>query len=262
MAIDMEYGLSEAEEYLKVDRISDDVFSIAPNVALKFNVALSKISGGKRYHYHNEYEYKSQACNQPLVTIKRSFDYYLSFEMHKKDDNGNKAFIRVGPQEYFILMKCMNAAESWFTSKKFATLYAKSQGKLIITSPIPTSKIDHLPMNKFIEFSPCIIDKGIAEADKGPGIEINLNDEAIVQINFDKFMGLKYILSCFNMYQAAITLLNYNSHPYGVNRVQMTGQTDRVIKPVENTELSGSTGVNDRFVTPKGVKSNISSLEG
>lgn len=263
MTLDLESDLSETEEYLKIDKISDDVFAIAPNIVLKFNVSLSKISGGKRYHYHNEYEYNSPSANQQLVTIKRSFDYYLSFEAHKKDDNGIKTFIRIGPQEYFSLMKNMDIVESWFTNKKFNKLFAYADnGALIMTSPIPSIQLGNLPMGKYITFTPCVIDKGIANADKEPGIEMNFNGENEVQINLDKFMGLKYILSCFNMYQAAITLLNYNNHPSRVNRVVMSLPQKMTIKPVEQTELSGGSGINDRYVTPKGVKSNISSLEG
>ena len=68
-------------EYFKVDKISDDVYALGPNVILKFNVSLSKTSNnGTRHHFHKEYEYKPNGSPTTVVTIKRSFGYYLPFE--------------------------------------------------------------------------------------------------------------------------------------------------------------------------------------
>ena len=256
----MSIEIEGAEEYLKIDKISDDVFAIAPNIILKFNVSLSKISGGKRYHYHKEYEYPSKGIQQPLVTIKRSFDYYLSIENQQKDDNGNKLFIRIGAQEYFLVKQGFEKVINWFTNSKYANLFALDKGKLIIMAPIPNVRIENLPMQKYIEITPTIIDKGIANADKEPGIRIEFVDSSNeVCVNLDKFMGLYYTISCFNMYQAAITLINYNSRPpYGTNRYVMGNQHTL---PSENIK-TGASGIQDRHVMPKGVKNNISLLEG
>lgn len=258
----MSVDIEGAEDYLKIDKISDDVYAIAPNAILRFNLSLSKISAGKRYHYHKEYEYPAKSINDSLVTIKRSFDYYLSFESPQKDSNGTKLFIRIGAQEYFLLKKCLSEVEAWFTDKKFSKLYVSDRGKLILTAPTPKTRIHNLPMGKYIEFSPTIIDKGIANADKEPGIRIEFGDPNwVISINLDKFMGLKYVIDYFNMYQAAITLLNYNARPpYGTNRVIMGNE--HTMPGNDYNVMTGSTGVRDRHVTPKGSKNNISQLEG
>lgn len=250
-------------EYMKADRITDDVFVLSPAMVLKFNVSLSKIVAGKRYHYHSEYEYTSSAMNQQMVSIKRSFDYYLSFEAHKKDDNGNKCFVRIGPQEYLILKRNLEEVETWFTSKKYKNLYVRDNGKLIMTAPIPKTEAVCLPMKKFIIFTPCIIDRGIANADKEPGVSINFNDEVTVNINLDKFMGMKYLIDCFNMYQAAIILLNYNGKPpYGTNRTIMSTSPTTNTSQESQPLVMPSSGINGRQITPKGIKNNISLLEG
>lgn len=258
----MSKELIEPMEFFKVDKISDDIYAIAPNIILKFNVSLSKISNGKRYHFHKEYEYPTknvQDCSS-LVTIKRSFDYYLSIENQQKDGNGNKLFIRIGAQEYFMIKNGLETVISWFNDSKYKNLYMSDRGKLILTSPIPTHRISGLPMQKYIEFSPTIIDRGIANADKTPGIMIEFGDSSsVVSITLDKLMGWYYIISCFNMYQAALTMVNYLERPeFGTNRFIMEPQ--RVV-PSDNT-IYGSSGVQDRFVSPVGSKNNISSLEG
>ena len=136
-------------EILKVDKISDDIYSLGPNVLLKFNVSLSRSSNGKRYHFYKEFEYPSSFDNiKSLVTIKRSFDFYLSIENMQKDNNGNKLFIRIGAQEYMLFKKALEQAISWFTDPKYNNLFATNRGKLVIMPPIPEFRISNLPMRR------------------------------------------------------------------------------------------------------------------
>ena len=259
----MAQELIEPMEFFKIDKVSDDVYALGPNVILKFNVSLSKISNGKRYHFHKEYEYPSKGIpdTPTLVTIKRSFDYYLSIENMQKDSNGNKVFIRIGPQEYVLFKRGLEEAISWFTDSKYAKLFARDNGKLVLVSPIPEFRMANLPMQKYIEFMPIIIDKGMANADKEPGIRIVLGDpSSYIDINLDRLMGLYYIISCFNMYQAALSIVNYIQRPeFGTNRFVM--DASHTISQNDGTRY-GSSGINGRFVTPSGTMNNVSALEG
>lgn len=258
----MNKELIEPLEFFKIDKISDDVYVIAQNVILRFNVSLSKISNGKRYHFHKEYEYspKNKTDQQSLVTIKRSFDYYLSIENMQKDNNGNKLFIRIGPQEYMLFKRALETAISWFTDQKYKNLFAIDRGKLILTTVDAKCSISNLPMNKYMELYPTIIDHGISNADKEPGIEILFGDpQTTVQINLDRLMGLYYLISGFNMYQSAITVLNYLGRPeFGTNRFVMESGNYYTNKE----EFCGNSGIEGRFVTPQADKNNIKILEG
>lgn len=255
--------LVEPMEFFKIDKISDDVFAIGPNVILRFNVSLSKISNGNRYHFHKEYEYPSKGISgQPtLVTIKRSFDFYLSIENMQKDQNGNKVFIRIGPSEYMLFKKGLEEAISWFTDSKYRNLFAYDKGHLIVMAPIPEYKISSLPMQKYIEMYPVVIDKGLANADKEPGVRFVLGDpSATIDINLDRLMGLHYIISCFNMYEAALSIVNYLQRPeFGTNRFSI-GTSHTLVE--DTTEKKNVTGINGRLVTPEGTKDNINVLEG
>lgn len=249
-------------EYLKIDKISDDVYAIGPNVILKFNVSLSKTSNGTRHHFHKEFEYKTAGSSNTLVAIRRSFDYYLSIENMQKDSNGNKVFIRIGPSEYMMLKKGLEEAISWFTDKKYEKLFAKDKGKLVLVHPIPNFTINNLPMQKRMELIPVIIDRGIANADKEPGVRIFLEDDTkFVDINLDKLMGLYYIISSFNMYQSALSVVNYLERPeFGLNRIVMDSAMHTMNSSFKRSK-SGSSGIEGRFVTPLGTKDNIKSLE-
>lgn len=249
------------DQFLQIDKISDDVYTIAPNLILRFTVALSKIVSGKRYHYHTEFLYQNKNMPTPLIKIKRSFDYYLSFENHKADDkSGNKTFVRIGPTEYLLLKRAMDEVVSWFTDKKYANLYAKQNGKLIMTSPVPSHILHGLPQDKCIKFAPTIISRSMAEADKGPGVIIDFGD-FVSTITLEKFMGLQYTISIFNMYQAAITLLNYASRPpVGTNTISFIEPNGRTLPP-ENVAC-GAEGIIGRQVQSKYLIQNIESLEG
>lgn len=255
-------NLVEPIEFFKVDKISDDVYALGPNVILRFNVSLSKVANGKRYHFHKEFEYPSRSTDIPTVaTIKRSFDYYLSIENMQKDEKGNKVFIRIGAQEYMIFKRALEVVISWFTNEEYKYLFAKNKGKLIITNPIPEFTIPNLPMQKVITFIPVIIDKGIANDDKEPGVRMYLGDSSsFIDMDLDRVMGLYYIFSCFNMYQSATIMINYLERPeFGTNRFIV----DVPQQSYNNQEMrSGTDGITGRVVTPKNTKNNISALGG
>lgn len=244
----------------KIDRISDEIYALSSNVVLKFNVSLSKISGGKRYYFHKEFEYGSSSYQESnLITIKRSFDYYLSFESTKTNDNGSRLFTRIGIQEFLSLSDALKEVLKWYTDVKYDKLYAIDRGKLVLTSPSPSYIIPELPMKKYIEFRPTIINKGMAKADDEMGVAIDFGDDDTVDLTFDKFMGLYYLITSFNMYQSALLLINYIGHPeIGTNRVVMENSSRR--KPLPQIQEPETTSIKGRF--PKGMKSNISQLEG
>lgn len=250
----MSRELIEPMEFFKVDKIVDDVYVIAQNVLLRFNVSLSKISGGKRYHFHKEYEYTStkniENHDGQLVTIKRSFDYYLSIENMQKNANGEKLFIRIGPQEIMLLRRAIDEVVTWFTDQKYSKLFAMDRGNLIITNPIPSTAVRNLPMGSYIEFVPVILDKGQAVADKRPGIRITFNNPSnFVDIDLDRFMGLQYILSCFNMYEAALAIVNYLQRPeFGTNRYVMENTYGSNSKPAGVRKANDN--INGRYVNP------------
>ena len=240
--------LIDPMEFLKIDKLSDELYSIAPNLVLKFNVGLSRISkDGKRSHFHREYEYKNRNINEPLVTIKRSFDYYVSIESQSSMD-GDKVFIRIGPQEYLMVKSVLEEVISWFNDKKYSKLYMKDHGKLVMLEPIPTAIASPLPQNKYIKFYPTIIDIGMANDDKEPGITIELSPSYKVDLLIDRFMGLFYIFSSINMYQSAVELINYLERPeLGTNRFVMGdnsfGIRDREYSPtpsINGRQIPGS----------------------
>lgn len=242
------------------DKMSDIVYIIGNNAVLKFNTGFAKVVGGKRNFYYNEFEYPVEGLEniKSLTTIRRNFDYYLSIENIVKPTNGSeKAFIRIGPSEYFLIKNNLEKIIEWFNSPKYSNLFATYNGKLIITTPTPECKIKRLPMGKYIEFVPYIIDRGIANVDKEPGVRMYLSSpDNYCDMNLDRIMGLYYSVMSFNMYLSASNMLNYVGRPEpGTNKVVLaTGRTFKEVPEEKSNSIEG------RFI--KGSNSNnIEDLE-
>ena len=251
----------EPMEFMKYDKISDDVYTIGPNVILRFNVSLSKISmDNKRYHFYKEFEYNTRAQGiDSLVTVKRTFDYYLSIENVQKDrETDDKAFIRIGVYDIYKLKGQLDTVISWFTDKKYKNLYVKDKGKLILTNPIPDSTVGGYPQNKYLRFYPTILDKGEGIDKLQPGVLLELSSvNNCIAMTFERFMGLYYTISNFNMYLAAQNLVGYLGFQPGLNRMNMSSAGGGRTITVE--DFGGITnGINERTI---GKSKNISSLE-
>ena len=247
----------QAMEFMKYDKISDDVFILGQNTVLKFNVSLSNIQNGNRYHFYKEYEYNSKSNAYPkLISIKRSFDYYLSIENTQKNKvTDDKAYIRIGPYDIYRFKSQLDQVYSWFTDKKFSKLYVSNRGKLTLTNPVPESSLGGYPMNKFLRFIPTII-----ESTNGMerGVELDLsNYNNYVVMSIDRFMGLHYTVSNFNMYLAAQSLVGYIGFPSGMNRFAMNNTVNGNYFLGEEFSAN-SEAVNERVIDSK---KNISSLE-
>lgn len=211
------------------EKISDDVYQIAFNVILKFNVNLSRTSDAfGRQFYHKEFEYDSKNSNFPLISIKRNFDYYLSIENVRVNDTTNiKEFIRIGVEEIMLLKQMLNQAAQWFTSTEYKDLYVVHNNQLIMTSKIEPLIIEHLPMDKYISIEPWVCT--IVE-EQVPGVRMYISDRNnYADIPINRFMGLVYTINTMNMYQSAQLMLSYIGRPeFGFNMTTFTKERGNI----------------------------------
>lgn len=256
--------LIDPMEFYRYDRISDDVLFLGDATSLRFTVSLSKDRNGRRDYYYHEYEYPSKYNgNQTLVSIKRSFDYYLSIETSPRFDRKDeeRVFIRIGMGQFLLMHDVLERVTSWFQDKKWSKLFVTLGGKLTITSNPPYERIDDLPGNKYLEFIPIIVDRGISKADKEPGIRMYLSSQDIYcDMTVEKLFALVYVFRSFNMYQSAQEMLNYIGRPpVGTERVQLGEARGRRVLHEEHEKEP--TGISNRHVVHMSKKSNISLLE-
>lgn len=203
-------------QFIDYDKLSDDVLYLGSKLYLRMNVSLSsKQDPDMRYHFHKEYSYDSKYSKARLMSMKRSFDYYLSFD---KTDLRNIVIIR--PQDMIVLQRALAKVVLWFEDKERNAFYVRSK-KLIVKKQQPIL-VEGLAMNGYIEFQPIVI---LSENDnkQTPGLRLTLGKEdCFADITIDKFYGLFYTINTIHMYEAAQNLLNYLGRPdFGTNLVEM-----------------------------------------
>ena len=244
-------------EFMNYERICDDLYFLGNNVVLRFNVGLASYKDGTRYFFHKEYEYQKEGRN--VVTIKRSYNYYLTLE-HTE----SKESIMITARDYPKLKSAIHTALSWFQDKKYDKLYVTVKGKLTMTSPIPSCEINSFPAGKYIIIEPIIIDRGVANDDKQPGVRIYLSDtNYYVNMSVDNLTGLGYIIDSINMIQMAQTMIASLPSDFNINRRVIDSkpvsyfQREQLNKIDSNNSVEGVKTVNGRFI---GGKSRLEDL--
>lgn len=220
------------------EKISDDLIYLGTNVVLKFTTALSKYSDKYgRTSFHKEYEYDSNVSDIPLVSIKRSYDYYISIENIKAIESGYKEFIRIGISEILLLRQSLNMALAWFSDSAYDGLFAKKNDSLLITKDVVPIIVENLPMQKYIRFEPTICKRVTKEC---TGVRMYLSsDTNFVDISLNTFMGFVYIINSINMYDSAQAMLNYVRRPdNGYNIVSFTSSDEAKAEGVPVNRIS------------------------
>lgn len=198
--------------YSQYEKISDDLYTLGYNTILRFNVCLSKKGkdNNTRYSFHKEYKYNSDKYNDSLITIRRSFDYYLSIENIIMSEFG-KEFIMIRLEDMFYIKQQIQEAMRWFTDANIK-IYAIKDKKLIMLGKVEPIVISGLVMDKYISIEPIIYETEMIKAT--PGVRIYLSSDGnYVDMTTNKFMGFAYLIDSINLYESAQLLLNYIGRP-------------------------------------------------
>lgn len=213
---------------------------------LRMNVSLAKkLDDGRRHFYHSEFMYNTNKYidTSKIITMRRSFDYFLTLENVKNTPDGGKESIMIRVQDMLLLRRKLHEAYQWFTDERYKELYAYSKDKLVILGQVNPVMIEGFPLNKKIMIEPVVIeyDNGTYE-----GVRLYLNDIAnYADITIDKFAGLVYLIDSINMYESAQLLLNYHGRPpYGDYLIEFNSNIDT------STNIDSFTKVNTNRQIP------------
>ena len=242
--------------FTQYEKISDDLYFLGKYVVLRFNVGLAYYKDGKRNFFHREYEYEKEREN--VVSIKRTYDYYLSLE---NINPARKEFIMITPKEFPRFREAIHTAADWFRDKKYSKLFVSSKGKLVVTSPIPVCEINSFPQGKYIKIEPVVITVGAANADNIPGVCITLSDpNNYIYLNVDTLIGLEYTVDCVNMIQMAQSMLaslpsepiNRTSIGITTTRTSFEEQRAKIIDQKNNIDNpTNKSNIQGRFIGQK-----------
>ena len=188
---------------LDYDKISDDICYLGNLIYLRFNVLLAKKGKeGQRIFFQRDSKYPSKYTDyQKVITMRRSFDYYLTFE--KVDDYTTSTMITA--KDIILLRIKTKEVISWFSNGVFQI----KDGDITIARKPQPIVIDTLAGGKSIIFEPVIcIDTMTSLQQMGVRFTIG-NGSAYVDINVDKFYEIYYHIHSINMYECAVGLLNF-----------------------------------------------------
>lgn len=221
--------------YDQYSRISDDLYIFGPNHIIRMNVGLFNYNQqGGRESFHREFSYLDKHGN-PTVTIRRSYDYFLSIE-HMKGEYGQKEFIRIGQTELYIVKLKFNEAIKWFNSDEFKDLFVTKKSILKMTHKVDPINITNLPMGKYIILEPTVIEDNRGNFLQGIRMTFSKQD-SIIDIPLYKFMGMVQIFNDINLIMYAQNMLTYLGRPeYGFNLFEFDN------KPVINNTNGGFVG--------------------
>lgn len=198
------------------EKLTDDLQIIGYNTILRFSVTLArKQKDGTRFHYHQEYKYTTNKYidTNKVITLRRSFDYFLSIENIRANENGIKEFIMIRIQDIKHVIYKLNQVAQWFMSDKYKNLFVLDNNRLRIlkgNEPDPIV-IEKLAQDKFLILKPVVIS---FENNDMPGVRMYLSSkDNYTDITIDNFMGMLYLIENINMYESAALLLNYIQRP-------------------------------------------------
>lgn len=229
------------------EKLTDNIYFLGSNTVLRLNVTLAnKREDGTRYSFHQEYEYTtSKYMNKNrVVTLRRSFDYYLSIENLKSTPYNEKEFIMILVQDMYHFIEKIKEASKWFIDSSYSTLFATNKGKLTVLDRVPPIEI--FINNKCIRLEPVVIDYADNTIE---GVRMFLNSNSnFIDIPVGRFMGLLYLVERINLFESAQLLVNYLGRPdYGTNIYQFKDTT-----PVE--QQGGIVSKSNRQIPNKDTK--------
>ena len=209
---------------LQYEKITDDLCILGVNTVLRFNVSMAnKTQDGLKKLFHSEFEYRANKYSNlnTICSIRRSFDYFLSIENLRANQDGVKEFIMIRIQDILYVREQFELATKWFRDSKYENLFAMTKGKLVMLGRVEPIKILGLAMNKSLMLEPIVITYDDKNQTTGVRLYLSSKDN-YVDMSIDKFMGVVYLLSSINMYESAQLLLNYIQRPeLGTNSFNM-----------------------------------------
>lgn len=230
------------------EKITDEVCWLSSEAILKFNVSLGrKNKDGTKRFFHQEYVYPSKYLDMAnSITIKRSFDFYLTIEMIgslKSMDN----MVTIRAKDMIYLQTQLNESIKWFN-----TIFKRTKkGNVLIKGEFNNIRIP-LSYNKYIELEPTVIQ--YEDGNKTEGIRMYIASHDIyTDISIDAYFGFIYLISKFDMYQTASSMLAYLNPTFGENAMVFEGESEDYSKSDINT-----TSINNSKINRANSRQNIS----
>lgn len=239
----MNDGIKPIIRHDQYEKIVDDLFIIGNNVILRFNTILSKYSNRfGRVNYHQEFEYYNRDAGCNTITMRRDFDFYLSIENMRSDENTPiKQFIMITVSEIYGFRLFLDDVMRWFDDPRYDGLYVTDSkiGELVMTRAIKPISISLPPNRSYIAAEPMVCVNRFNEESQGVRLYLS-SDTNYVEVTLHKMRGFKYLIDSIDMYGSACALINYKQRPeLGTNLISYSYNKDYNVESSVPTQTSG-----------------------
>mgnify|MGYP004638981437 CR=1 FL=1 len=192
--------------YGNIEKLSDVVLQLDRFGFLKMNTKLGrKNDSGFREPFASGFVIGNNNYRgfNNLISIKREFDSYLSFEYVTDND----FFVQVRADRMFLVReKFEEAMRNWILRDDCWAVDRQGIPKVVIAKVKPIEIVGMTPGNKVLRLDPVVIHR-MNSFDKGIRLSVNTSTN-VIEMNVDTFMGLMYTLSTFDLYQASLAQIN------------------------------------------------------
>jgi hypothetical protein len=196
----------------------DSIICYIGDAALKMNVILTdtnKKDKLRNLSYHMETDFYSKAADCRMVNIKLSMKYFLTLEGFK-DINGQRPYIMITPANIIKIRESFhNYLDNIFYD---GNTFVIENGNLCFRRGKKPILIDGLPFEKYLVLAP---DMGVNRDNinyKATKLFLSSRDNYLY-LTESQLLELVYAFDSINMYQSALSLVNYFGRPpEGTNR--------------------------------------------
>lgn len=192
------------------NKITDELMQICPGTSIQMNLLLyKKEMKGDKKSFHTEYVVENNY--QYGVIMKRKYNFYLSINNFQ-----TRAYVMITPNDIILIRMKLNLIQRWFENSTF-----KRVNNEVLTIPRKKDPINIELYNehKWLQFEPVIIEKeeGTKIIQK-EGVTMNMYNQVLVNLDSDRFFGMKYLFDTIDMFTLASNMMNYIGRPeFGTN---------------------------------------------
>lgn len=209
--------MSNINEYVY---IKDTICWLSSACVLKVVVPLmvkNKLQPNKS-PIQSEFRYEHNTPTGYGITLMRDIRPALSIEFIINKDTDNSIYLY--PEHMMRMLDTLMRVREWILNKDLK-VFSMIKNRLVVTNQIKET-CSGLPMNRYIEFMPAIIDTNDGCQEFGVTMFIGGSNTII---RFSKIEEWIYLINHLDIYTYAATMVNYMGTPYVVGS-----------KPVSNAE--------------------------
>lgn len=216
----------------KFNRLSSTVFWLDGCSTIDLIVETHRRSKNGDKFFYSEFNTKYG------INAYANLIYYIELGSIYTNENGIRVKFRIDNSNIYQFTKAVETVTELLTTNTGANLFIEMKNKVIKVNPKFAPVIITGPFEGKLEFSPTVRMNNM-ETEFIPGISIFVNESPDpIFLNIAQFLNLSYFVERFNMYDAAMAMVNFLGRPTPIQ--------DQQKQPKQTQTFFNMTGAKNR----------------